>query len=93
MTKAFASRLKLSATPFGYISASRSAFATSQHKGLNNRAKNSHHRILKKIILVPSLSHHPSAANYLSVELAALKELSQELAELFGLTLPFSLKK
>jgi hypothetical protein len=35
-----------------------------------------------------SLSRHPSAANYLTVELAALKELSQELAELFGLSLP-----
>jgi hypothetical protein len=37
------------------------------------------------------LSRHPSVANYFTVELAALKELSQELAELFNLTLPVSL--
>jgi hypothetical protein len=36
---------------------------------------------------------HPSAANYPTVELAVLKELSQELAELFGLTLPTLTKK
>ena len=35
-----------------------------------------------------SLSRHPRVANYLTVELAALKELSRELADLFGLTLP-----
>jgi len=40
-----------------------------------------------------SLSPHPKVANYLTVELTVLKELSQELAKLFGLTLPFSLKK
>ena len=38
-------------------------------------------------------SRQPSAANYLTVELAALKELSQELANLFGLTLPVVFKK
>ena len=33
------------------------------------------------------LSRHPSAANYLTVELTVLKEMSQALADLFGLTL------
>jgi hypothetical protein len=33
-------------------------------------------------------SRHPSVANYSTVELQVLKELSQELAYLFGLTLP-----
>ena len=47
----------------------------------------------KRISAAAFLSRHPSAANYLTVELAALKELSQELAKLFGLTLPFSLKR
>ncbi len=32
-------------------------------------------------------SNHPSAANYLTVELAVLKEMTQALAGLFGLTL------
>ncbi len=36
---------------------------------------------------------HPTVSNYFTVDLAVLKELSQELAELFGLTLPVSLKK
>ncbi len=36
---------------------------------------------------------HQSVANYFTVDLAVLKELSQELAELFGLALPVSLKK
>jgi len=31
---------------------------------------------------------HPSVANYLTVELATLKEITQELAALFGLALP-----
>jgi hypothetical protein len=35
-------------------------------------------------------SHHPTGANYFSVELTVLKELSQELADLFGLRLPVS---
>ncbi len=35
----------------------------------------------------------PSVANYLPVELAALKEITQELAALFGLTLPVSYKE
>ena len=34
-----------------------------------------------------SLSRHPSAANYPTVELVALKDLSRELADLFGLAL------
>jgi hypothetical protein len=41
---------------------------------------------------VPCESRHPSAANYPTVELAVLKEMSQELAELFGLTLPTLMK-
>ena len=36
---------------------------------------------------------HPKDANYLTVELTVLKEMSQELAELFGLRLPVSCKK
>jgi hypothetical protein len=44
-------------------------------------------------ISAPFLLPHPSVANYFTVDLAVLKELSQELAELFGLTLPVSLKK
>lgn len=44
-------------------------------------------------IWAASLSPHPKVANYLTVELAVLKELSQELADLFGLTLPISCKK
>ena len=39
---------------------------------------------------VPSLSAHQSFSNYPTVGLAILKELSQELAKLFGLTLPIS---
>jgi hypothetical protein len=38
-------------------------------------------------------SRYPTVANYFTVELAVLKELSQELADLFGLALPVSLKK
>ena len=34
---------------------------------------------------------HPSVANYLTVELATLKEITQELAALFGLALPDSI--
>ena len=37
-------------------------------------------------------SRHPSVANYFTVDLAILKELSQELADLFHLTLPVTLK-
>ena len=40
-----------------------------------------------------SLSHHPPVANYLTVDLTVLKEMSQVLADLFGLTLPVLLKK
>jgi len=39
------------------------------------------------------VSHHPAVANYFTVDLAVLKELSQGLAELFGLSLPVSCKK
>jgi len=47
---------------------------------------------LEELIWAASLSRHPSVANYPTVELAVLKELSQELAELFGLTLPALMK-
>ena len=39
-------------------------------------------------ILIP----RPSVVYYFTVELVMLKQLSQELADLFGLTLPVSLK-
>ncbi len=39
------------------------------------------------------LCRHRSVANYPTVELAVLKEMSQELAELFGLSLPVTCKK
>jgi hypothetical protein len=48
------------------------------------------------VVLVTSaafLSRHPSVANYFTVELAVLKEMTQELAELFCLTIPVSWKK
>jgi len=48
---------------------------------------------IEELILAACESRHPSVANYLTVELAALKEVSQELAELFGLSLPVSWKK
>jgi hypothetical protein len=35
------------------------------------------------------LSHHPTGANYLTVELTVLKEMAQALADLFGLRLPY----
>jgi hypothetical protein len=34
------------------------------------------------------LSRHQSVANYLTVELAVLKEMTRQLAELFGLKFP-----
>jgi hypothetical protein len=34
--------------------------------------------------------HHPTVANYFTVELIILKEMSEALADLFGLTLPVS---
>jgi hypothetical protein len=40
----------------------------------------------------PCGARYPKGANYLTVELAVLKALSQELAELFNLTLPMALK-
>jgi hypothetical protein len=42
---------------------------------------------------VPYVSRHPTVANYFTVDLAVIKELSQELARLFGLTLPVSSRK
>jgi hypothetical protein len=39
------------------------------------------------------LSRHPSVANYFTVELAVLKEITQALAELFGLKIPEHLKQ
>jgi hypothetical protein len=48
---------------------------------------------LEELIWVAFLSRHPSVANYFTVDLAVLKELFRELADLFHLTLPVSLKK
>jgi hypothetical protein len=48
---------------------------------------------IEEFIWEPFLSHHPSVANYLTVDLPALKEISQALADLFGLRLPVSCKK
>ena len=42
---------------------------------------------------VPSLSRHPTVANYFTGELAVLKEVAQALADLFGLTLPVACKE
>ena len=42
---------------------------------------------------VPYVSRHPKGANYLTVDLAELKAMTQELARLFGLALPVSWKK
>jgi hypothetical protein len=39
------------------------------------------------------LSRHQSVANYFSVDLAGLKVMARELAELFGLALPVTWKK
>ena len=47
------------------------------------------HRGRQGVSKVPCEFRHPTVANYFTVDLAVLKELSQELAELFGLTLPF----
>jgi hypothetical protein len=41
----------------------------------------------------PSLSRHRSVANYFAVELVVLKEMTQELAELFGLALPENFRR
>jgi hypothetical protein len=53
--------------------------------------KVSSYGFFEKLIWEPCVSRHPNATNYLSVDLAALKMVSQELAKLFGLTPPFSL--
>jgi hypothetical protein len=44
---------------------------------------------MEKFIWVPFLSPHPKDANYLTVELTVLKEMSQSLADVFALRLPF----
>jgi hypothetical protein len=44
------------------------------------------------ITSAPYVSPHPAFSNYLTVELLVLKEMTQALADLFGLTLPVSLK-
>ena len=38
-----------------------------------------------------SLAPHPKGANYLTVELAGLKEMTQDLADLLGLAIPVNL--
>jgi hypothetical protein len=45
------------------------------------------------VSVFPCGAPHPTVANYFTVDLPVLKELSQELAELFGLSLPVSCKK
>ncbi len=44
----------------------------------------------KHVVFFAGWKHHISLANYLSLELAALKEITQELASLFSLILPIS---
>jgi len=48
---------------------------------------------LEELIWAASLSRHPTVANYFTVDLAVLKEMAQELAELFNLTLPVLFKR
>ena len=48
--------------------------------------------LMVELIWAAYESRHPSVANYFTVDLAILKELSQELADLFHLTLPVTLK-
>jgi len=45
-----------------------------------------------KVTSVPCVSPHQSVVDYFTVDLTVLKEMSQALADLFGLTLPVSLK-
>lgn len=45
---------------------------------------------MEEFIWEPFLSRHPTGANNLTVDLAGLKMMAQELADLFGLTLPVS---
>jgi hypothetical protein len=40
-----------------------------------------------------SLFPHPTGANYFTLDLAGLKAMTQELADLFGLSLPVLCKK
>jgi hypothetical protein len=42
---------------------------------------------IEKLIWAAFLSHHPSVANCFMVELTVLKEMTQVLADLFGLKL------
>jgi hypothetical protein len=66
------------------------------HKGQGNQsARDGHHKQAgeddgEKLYISAAAceSPHQSFSNYLTVELLALKELSRELAELFGLALP-----
>ncbi len=39
------------------------------------------------------VSRHPTVANYFTIDLTGLKAMTQELADLFGLTLPDSFKR
>src|SRR5215472_9565810 len=52
-----------------------------------------HRSIMEELILAAFLSRHPTVANYFTVDLAVLKEMAQELAELFNLTLPVLFKR
>ena len=48
---------------------------------------------MEELIWAAYVFRHPTVVNYLTVELAVLKEMAQELAELFGLTLPIPFKE
>ena len=47
---------------------------------------------IEELILAPFLSRRPTVSNYFTVELIVLKEMTQALADLFGLMLPVTLK-
>jgi hypothetical protein len=48
---------------------------------------------MEELIWVPCEFRHPSVANYFTVDLAGLKEMTQDLAELLGLAIPVSYRK
>ena len=75
------------------LSQSHGACATDDERGLINvLVALSHLFFIEELIWAASLSPHPSVANYLTVELSVLQAMAQELAQLFDLTLPFSLR-
>jgi hypothetical protein len=48
---------------------------------------------IEELILAACLSRHPTVANCFTVDLARLEVVTEELADLFGLTLPIPLKR